>query len=63
MDILQIKIRLPSELKDQIEQASRNNKRSLNAEISARLEQTLKPEYNLAQMLVEMKGLLNEIKD
>lgn len=63
MDILQIKIRLPNDLKQQIEQASKVNKRSLNAEIALRLEQTLKPEYNLAQLMVEMKNLLDEVKD
>ncbi|MBB5444665.1 MULTISPECIES: Arc family DNA-binding protein [unclassified Paraburkholderia] len=36
----QMKIRLPAELKDSIEGAAAANKRSLNAEIVARLEQS-----------------------
>lgn len=36
----QMKIRLPADLKDQIETASKNSGRSMNAEIVARLEQT-----------------------
>jgi hypothetical protein len=38
---LQMKIRLPADLKDAIERESKLNKRSLNAEVVARLEQTL----------------------
>lgn len=39
----QYKLRLPAELKRQIEEAARHNLRSMNAEIVARLEQTFRP--------------------
>lgn len=55
----QMKIRLPADLKDQIEIASKNSGRSMNAEIVARLELSLDPNNNpaaLKQRILELEG-------
>ncbi|MBD7962153.1 Arc family DNA-binding protein [Comamonas avium] len=55
----QMKIRLPADLKDQIEIASKSSGRSMNAEIVARLELSLDPNNNsaaLKQRILEMEG-------
>ena len=39
----QINLRIPQELKERVEAAAVNNKRSMNAEIAARLEESFRP--------------------
>ena len=46
----QLKLRLPSALKEQIEQAAKNNQHSMNTEIINRLEQTVDPYTNIDTM-------------
>ncbi|MBB2775722.1 UNVERIFIED_ORG: hypothetical protein HNP28_001010 [Comamonas terrigena] len=57
----QMKIRLPADLKDQIEAAAKDSGRSMNAEIVARLEESLK--HSGAQKGAEFAGVLNRLLD
>jgi hypothetical protein len=43
-----MKVRLSAPLREQIEQASRNNNRTMNAEIVARLEQSFRDEIHVS---------------
>lgn len=63
----QYKLRMPADLKAQIEGAARVNKRSMNAEIVARLEESLKTQFTDEQKakiqeeqraIIEANGLL-----
>lgn len=55
----QFKLRLPAELKEQIEQAAEENNRSMNAEIVARLESSFLVGMNFAEEL----QLMDKIAD
>lgn len=58
----QFKLRLPEKLKAQIELSAKNNHRSLNAEVVARLERSFdsEPEYHMAQRLLERLDALEQ---
>lgn len=58
----QMKIRLPADLKDQIETAAKNSGRSMNAEIAARLEQSFKQEQEEFTHAFRSAVLEDEIK-
>lgn len=73
----QMKIRLPADLKDQIETASKNSGRSMNAEIVARLQDSFNPLPNIfindgngmtalvssKSKLTQLAGDLNSLQD
>lgn len=58
----QMKIRLPADLKDQIEAAAKAAGRSMNAEIVARLEQSFKQEEEGFDLAFRSAVLEDEIK-
>lgn len=45
-DYTQVNFRIPTKLKEQIEEASVTNNRSITAELVSRLEKSFKPETN-----------------
>lgn len=73
----QMKIRLPADLKDQIEAAAKESGRSMNAEIVARLQESLAPIANIfindvngvtalastKSKLTQLAGDLNSLQD
>ena len=73
----QYKLRLPQELKDQIETAAKQSGRSMNAEIVARLQASLNPPPNIfindisgitalaspRSQLTQLAGDLNSLQD
>jgi hypothetical protein len=62
----QLKLRLPEEIKNRLTEAARDNKRSVNAEILARLEASLsEPQISPfvpGTYLREIRKLLNELQ-
>lgn len=73
----QMKIRLPADLKDQIETSSKQSGRSMNAEIVARLQESFNPSPNIfindisgvtalvspRTKLTQLAGDLNSLQD
>lgn len=51
-------LRMPDEMRDKLKEAAHNNRRSLNAEIVARLENSLLEDYSLLES--EAESLLDQ---
>lgn len=49
-DIVPLGLRMPPELKERIESEAKKNGRSMNAEIVARLQESLEPQQDTAHM-------------
>jgi len=52
-------LRMPSEVKDQIEKLAEQNRRSLNAEIVVRLEQSIRQEERLCITADELRQIID----
>ena len=63
--IAQLLLRIPPELKSQIEEAAKNNKRSINFEATRRLEQSFSDteKTDLSSLLAEMRELRLEAQE
>lgn len=59
----QLKIRLPINLKGKIEVTAKQNKRSMNAEIVARLEATFIGELSDAELMKKREDLRKFVRD
>jgi hypothetical protein len=62
----QFKLRMPSELKAELHEASMENGRSLNAEILARLEESLHPRNEIAlvtKLMARIEHLTELLED
>ena len=57
----QFKLRMPAHLREQVELASQESKRSLNAEIVARLEESFRPQAGAAATVGEVMDLLMQL--
>ncbi len=53
-------LRMPPEVKEQLEKLAEQNRRSLNAEIVVRLEQSIKQEGGLCITAEELRHIINE---
>ncbi|UOG91796.1 MAG: Arc family DNA-binding protein [Candidatus Thiothrix sulfatifontis] len=53
-------LRMPPEVKEQIEKLAEQNRRSLNAEIIVRLEQSIRQEGRLCITVDELRQIIDE---
>ena len=62
-DITPFALRMPAELRGQIEEAASSNKRSLNAEVVARLQDSFETSATVAgrATVLELKSLMTEV--
>lgn len=71
-DYTQVNFRIPTKLKEDIEEAAQGNERSITAEIVARLEKSFEPELKITETLefelmkqsyLDQAKQINELKD
>ena len=59
-DINPFGVRMPAEVKEELEKLAEQNRRSLNAEIVVRLEQSIRQEGRLCITAEELRELIRE---
>lgn len=63
MSDVQVKVRIPAELHEKIAAAAEKNKRSINAEINARIEHTLSDKTISGVSMSDLFVMMEELKD
>jgi hypothetical protein len=59
-DVNPFGLRMPSEVKEELEKLAEQNRRSLNAEIVVRLEQSIRQEGRLCITVDELRQIIDE---